>query len=179
VATLRASTVLTPEQSRRLLALPSVRTLEPSPKPDGASWNLRCIGTTLHAFSARRQDGIVPAVKVAANAFSYYRKRLSLSVADRGARAPEQPIELNSWTCVRLIPMDLAVALLPQADRTPATELPERRSLVAGDSQFERIDTPAGVYFRIEDEYFVGTVEYDVDPALIRRVAAVAAASAR
>ncbi|SEF68010.1 Uncharacterised nucleotidyltransferase [Actinacidiphila yanglinensis] len=176
--TLEASSVLTAEQRGRLAAIPTPRTAEPAPRPDAPDWNRRCAGTALHAFATRRADGIVPAVRVAADAFGYYRRHLKLELAPGGRQSPVRPFALNPWTCVRLVPVDLAVALLDEgtAGGRPAT-LPERRSFVGTGTDVERIDTPAGMYVRVEEEFFVATVLYRLDPRLVRQAAAAAAAA--
>lgn len=179
--TLRASTTLTPDQDRRLSALPAPRTLEPSPLPDRADWNRRCIGTTLHAFAVRRPVGLADAVRVAANAFSYYRRRLTLTLAPGGRRPGGEPIPYNPWTCIRLVPLDVALGLLdaPSAAGRPEARPPESRSLVADDPDFERFDTPAGTYFRVDGELFVATVRYVLDAGVIRQAAAAATTLSR
>lgn len=172
-ATLRASTVLTEQQESRLRAIPTARTLEPAPRPGEADWNRRCLGTTVHAFAVRRPAGLVPAFAAAAGAFSYYRRRFRLALAPNG-RSVDKPVRYNPWTCIRLVPLPLALGLLGEAAGEPVAPLPERWSLVDDDPDFVRFDTPAGTYFRIEGEFFLATVEYKLAPDVIRHVAGTA-----
>lgn len=167
--TLRASAILDDEQERKLSRIPTPRTFEPTPRLDQPDWNRRCIGTAAHAFAVRRPAGLVPAVAGAAGAFSYYRKRLKLTVTRAGTRSGDKPVQYNRWTCVRLVPLSLAAQLADgPAGSGPPAPLAPSRSLVNGDPDFERFDTPAGTYFRIEDEVFLATVEYKLPLDLIR-----------
>lgn len=127
VRTLRLASVPTADEDRVLDALPGGRAWEPAPAPDGSNWRLRCIGTTLHAFSAQRHRGVTAAAKVAANAYAYYRTPLRLS-ASPPATGERRPFELNAWTCVRLIPLDLAESLLPEGTLPGGDGVPHRRT---------------------------------------------------
>jgi hypothetical protein len=172
VETLQAGTVLTAEQDHRLRTIPRGRTLEIRPQDHHPSWNRRYLGTTLHTFSARRRDGLLPAARIAADAFAYYRKRLALSLRPP-ASGPAKPIVYNAWTCIRLVPLEIATGLIGESATTAATAvpLPEKHSSVSGDPEFERLDTPAGSYIRMAGEPFLATVDYQLDPQLIRHVA--------
>jgi hypothetical protein len=173
--TLRASTVLTEQQERRLSTIPTSRTLEPPPRLDEPDWNRRCLATTLHAFAVRRPAGLAPAIRVAGSAFSYYRKHFRLRVT-LSRRSEDDAVHYNPWTCIRLVPPTLALGLLdePTDAGRSAAPLFENRSLVWGRPDFERFDTRAGTYFRIEDEFFLATVDYKLAADLIRHVAATA-----
>lgn len=162
--TLRATSVLTEEQELVVAAIPVERTAEPAPRPDGPNWTLRYVGTTLHAFAAHRHNGVISAAKMAAKAFSYYRKRLKLRIG-----RPAAPIEYNAWTCIRLVPLDIAASLLADGNRVGLTE--SRSTIEDG---FDRIDTPAGTYVRIGEELFIATVDYRLSPDLIRHAMATA-----
>lgn len=179
VETLRASSALTTAQEERLAEVPPVRTMEPRPRSDRADWHRRCIGTTLHAFTSSRQAGILPAVRVAANAFGYYRKRLTLTI-DAGRQpsdARQDRIDYTPWTCIRLVPVSMAQELLGgKPDNGEAPRMPENRSFVGDGTDIERFDTPAGTYFRINDEYFVATVSYRLAARLIRQTAVASSA---
>ncbi len=174
VAMLRGSSVLTEEQQRRLRALPTSRTLEPPPRPDTPSWNRRCLGTVVHAFATRRGDGLLGAAKVALNAFDYYRKPLKLTVAPDPAGPPDKLIGFNPWTCIRLVPIDLALGLLDTPPSVEHANAPAATSSVDGDPDFERLDVPAGTYFRIGDEFFVATVDYRLTRDLVGHAAGAA-----
>ncbi|MGC4813658.1 nucleotidyltransferase family protein [Micromonospora sp. DT228] len=175
VAALRDSSILTDEQEAALRELPPARTHELAPKPDGQNWGVRCLGTALHAFETTRRSGVVRATRIAANAFSYYRKRHRLRVV-RGRRIGGLPSRLNRWTCVRLVPVDMAVSLLPAEPIAQAPgRIAESRRVVTGDEGVERVDTDAGTYFRIGDEFFVGTVDYALSVDVIRQAATTAA----
>lgn len=175
-ATLRGSTVLTAEQVSRLREIPVRQTLEPRPRPDTADWNRRCLGTTVHAFATRREYGVVSAVRVAADAFSYYRKRLKLTAAPAGARREAaKAIALNPWTCVRLVPVDLALELVAGRGGGgfgggEGAAAPSVATLDL-DPGIERYESPAGTYFRIDGEVFIGTVDYVLDEDVIRQAA--------
>ncbi|MFI7553253.1 nucleotidyltransferase family protein [Micromonospora sediminimaris] len=176
IRTLRETTVLTEEQERRFREIPPALTVEPPPRPDAPSWTLRCLGTTLHAFAVRRDAGLIAAGRTAANAFSYYRKRLQLRAVPGGGRNA-RAAEWNPWTCVRLVPLDMATGLLEQPGEAAYTDAAS--SFIGGDKEFERFDTAAGMYFRIGDEFFVGTVEYDLSADVIRQARAAAAVRTR
>ncbi|NEA49350.1 nucleotidyltransferase family protein [Streptomyces sp. SID10815] len=172
---LRAGTTLTREQEERLRLMPAVRTLEPAPDPLEPDWNRRCLGTTVHAFGAGwRRGGLLPALREAYDAYGYYRDRLSLSaVPDAGAESAA-PFGLNPWTCVRLVPVDIAEGLLPDRSGASAPVTARPRSLTA-DPGIQRVDTPSGQYVRIEGETFLVTVDYALPEELIRGAAPVAA----
>lgn len=176
VEALRFSSALTDEQELRLRALPVGHAFEPAPRPDLPNWRRRCLGTTLHAFAVRRADGIVPAAKTAASAFFYYRKRLRLTVLSKEGPVPVRSAEWNTWTCIRLVPIDLAITLIREAGGVAddASAPPTVGTVVAGDPDVERFDVPSGMYFRIADEFFVGTVTYDLYADVIREAAAAA-----
>ncbi|MFD5315831.1 hypothetical protein [Streptomyces sp. NPDC127098] len=179
VTTLRASSALTAQQETALLALRPARTLEPSPLPDRPDWSRRCIGTTVHAFSTGRARGLLPAVRLAADAFSYYRRRLTLSVVQPEHETSIRPVSFNPWTCVRLVPVDLARSLLPDDVSSPPSA-PAAAGAGAGvrmaeDPDIERFDTASGSYLRVGEEFFVATVSYELSRGVIARVVAAAA----
>jgi hypothetical protein len=167
---LEATSHLTAEQRSRLRTLPRPRTLEPAPPVDRPSWTLRCVGTTVHAFAARRHAGLIPAVKVAAGAFDYYRRRLKLKVV-AGDRPHGKPIAFNPWTCIRLVPMELAQTLLHEAHLPvhPGGGSTGAQTPVDADPAIARFDTEAGTYFKIDGEVFIATVDYTVSADVVRR----------
>ncbi|MCQ1575862.1 nucleotidyltransferase family protein [Streptomyces parvus] len=174
---LRAGTALTATQEERLRALPRVRTLEPAPDPREPHWERRCLGTTVHAFEAGWQrGGLVPAVRVAADAYGYYRDRLSLAVAPRAGQEAAEPFGLNPWTCVRLVPVDIAEDLLAGEPVPAYPATPGRPKALRVDRGIQRLCTPSGQYVLIEDETFLATVDYQLAPELIAGARAVSAA---
>ncbi|RGD62203.1 hypothetical protein DR950_34610 [Kitasatospora xanthocidica] len=176
VAGLRAGTALTAAQEERLRALPAVRTLEPVPNPREPHWERRCLGTTVHAFGeGRRRGGLVGAVRLAADAYGYYRNRLSLSVAGPADGGSAEPFALNPWTCVRLVPVDIAEDLLAGRPDRPNPATPGPAKALRADRGIQRLDTPYGQYVRIEDETFLATVDYRLPGELIAGARAVAA----
>ncbi|WP_431043051.1 nucleotidyltransferase family protein [Streptomyces sp. P1-3] len=176
VAELRAGSVLTAAQEERLRAMPSVRTLEPVPDPQEPDWERRCLGTTVHAFEAgRRRGGLVSAVRLAVDAYGYYRDRLALSAAPSADREGAEPFELNPWTCVRLVPVDIAEDLLAGGPSPLSPAAPGRPKALKVDPGIQRLDTPSGQYVRIEDETFLATVDYVLPAELIAGARAVAA----
>ncbi|MFJ6384869.1 nucleotidyltransferase family protein [Kitasatospora sp. NPDC092039] len=176
VAELRAGTALTAAQEERLRTLPSVRTLEPAPDPRAPHWERRCLGTTVHAFGeGRRRGGLVTAAKLAADAYDYYRGRLSLSVVRATGGKTVRPFALNPWTCVRLVPVDIAEGLLDGEPAVPNPATPARPKALSADRGIQRLDTPYGHYVRIEDETFLATVDYRLPGELIAGARAAAA----
>ncbi len=177
VAQLRASSVLTAAQEERLRTMPSTRTLEPTPDPREPHWKRRCLGTTVHAFGAgRRRGGVVTAVRAAAQAYGYYRDRLALSVAvPKAGREAPQPVGMNPSTCVRLVPVDIAEGLLAGQPSPSVLLKSAPPKVLKVDQGIQRVDTPAGQYFWIEDELFLATVDYVLPAELISGARAAAA----
>jgi hypothetical protein len=171
--TLRASCALTDEQEQRLSRLPARRSLEPSPRDDAPDWTRRCLGTAVHAFGTRRAQGLAPALRVAANAYSYYRQHLKLSLVPDGLRRPAKRLGYNAWTCIRLVPVDLARELCDQQEGPEEEALQVRSSALAIDPGIERCETSEGTYVRIDGELFIATVDYQLAARLIRHVAAL------
>ncbi|MGE7391099.1 nucleotidyltransferase family protein [Streptomyces sp. NPDC004126] len=178
VARLREVCVLTPAQEARLRSLPSARTLEPTPELDGPHWTRRCLGTTVHAYRVNRREGRVRALRIAADAYGYYRDRLKLEVVPAAPGQEPPALELNPWTCVRLVPAVIAHELA--ADRTSGPGQPAalfRRTQLLGDPGVVRHDGPAGTVVRVDGEYFVPTVDYRLPRDLVEQAWALHTAS--
>ncbi|ANP49521.1 hypothetical protein J2Z21_006030 [Streptomyces griseochromogenes] len=175
---LRAGTALTAAQEERLCRMPAVRTLEPVPDPREPDWTRRCRGTTVHAFGTGwRRGGFVSAVREAVDAYGYYRDRLALGAVPWQGPEDAAPFALNPWTCVRLVPVDIAEGLLAGRPGTAAAA-PARPKALRIDPGIQRIDVPSGQYVRIEDETFLATVGYELPEQLISGARRVAAPSA-
>lgn len=181
---LLASNALTDSQQARLSEFPLAgQVCEPAPQEDKINWGDRCLATVIHAFTAHEWRGRAEAIKIALGAYDYYRAPLKLSVGDEDADGLAEPIRLNPWTCVRLVPLDIAGRLMADSagprERPPDTRngRAERR-LVAVDPDIELIDTRTGAYARLADEYFVATVHYDLSPEAIGEAQRAAASRA-
>jgi hypothetical protein len=174
-ARLRSVAVLTAEQEARLNSIQLTRTFEPAPTVNAPNWRRRCLGTTVHAYGISRPRGLLPAAKIAISGYRYYRKPLKLTVIAKVPRGGPEPLGLNQWTCVRLVPLDLALRLAAaHPAQPPAPAGPERlgtarTSAFPGDPGIERITTPAGTLMRVDGETFVGTVFYRIPVGLIEQ----------
>ncbi|MEU9047986.1 MULTISPECIES: hypothetical protein [unclassified Kitasatospora] len=171
-AELKASSALTGEQEDRLSRLPAVESWEPAPQPDRPDWEQRCLATVVHTFNAYEERGKLTALSIAMNAYDYYRTPLALALADDRSTVTA-PIELNPWTCVRLVPVEFAQRLLDGTAPAAETEVAaaEQRHVIADDPDVERVDLPTGTFVRIADEVFVATVSYELSPSVIARTA--------
>lgn len=173
VTRLRRVAVLTPQQEAGLRAMPVTRTLEPVPELDGPHWRQRCLGTTMHAFGIGRSRGLRSALRIAANAYRYYRRPLRLAVAAGSPGANPEVLDLNPWTCVRLVPLDLAQSLAAEHPVEPALAAGAealrgvRTAAYPADPGIERSDTRAGSFVHVDGETFVATVSYRLPAELV------------
>lgn len=163
VALLRGVSVLTSGQEARLRQLPaSGRTLEPRPPLGEPDWRRRCLGTTVHAFAVSTTLGLPRALRVAANGYAYYRRPLSLRPHPAMG---DKELAFNPWTCIRLVPLDLARTITGSSaararDGSPAA-VTGRRAFDA-DPGIELVQTRAGAFLVVEGEAFLPTVSYRV-----------------
>jgi hypothetical protein len=145
-----------------------------APRPPAAapSWRKRTIGTVLHAYDVGRPAGRRTALRMAAGAYRYYRRPLRLRAVDRLSGSAEVP--LNSWTCVRLVPLPLAEELAGQGGAAdPARVTAGTR--VPSDPAVVWIASNRGTYVVIDDDLFVATVHYEVPRPLIHEESVSAA----
>lgn len=126
----------------------------------------RVLGTVAHSAATGIPNGPITAAHRAYGAWRYYRRPLRLHPADRGiSRLAAR--DLNAWTCVRLVPASIALALLGSGasslrelrtrPRSPA--ISDWRQLCPG---LETATTPYGVLLRSGTSVFVPTVYYGI-----------------
>jgi hypothetical protein len=126
----------------------------------------RVLGTVSHSFAIGRRRGVSTAVLRAYDAWRYYRRPLRLHLA-RGGSGTVDVGRLNAWTCVRLVPVELAAALADPASPAPGLrQLADRPQwpLCAG---LDVVTTPRGALVRAGDRTFVPTVYYGIDRGLV------------
>jgi hypothetical protein len=168
---LKAWCALTPEQAERLAALYPAVAAEPVPPLDRADPAERCEVTVEHAReTAVRALGLSPeqAAAVAVSARAAYGKDHPLQLVPDAQAQPVDWDGLNNWTCVRLVPAELAVAQAASQDTAMARRVTEP---VALSEQMVREGTGTDSVVRAIGDTFVPTVDFALPAGLVAALA--------
>jgi Uncharacterised nucleotidyltransferase len=149
---------------------------EPRPPLGDEDWWTRWAATTMHAARSPRLN-LLDRARATATGVVYYGRPLHLRA---GHSWRQTRLRLNNWTCVRLVPLDLAMKVtdvgLPSSDSdsSPQNGCPLGRAAanrsgeaVAPFSALHRHPTHAGDVVAAAGEVFVPTVWYRLDPAVV------------
>ena len=149
---------------------------EPAPHLEKKVWRRRTSVTVRHAYGIGRRASLTRAVKIASSAYRYYRRPLRPALAGTGRGSRPFRLEVNPWTCVRLIPAGMVARLLDedgagdaeQVTGEAAEQITEkvaatvpRYDLAPG---ITVISTAAGDLVTLSGEPFLPTVMYRIDP---------------
>ncbi|WP_030378780.1 MULTISPECIES: nucleotidyltransferase family protein [unclassified Streptomyces] len=174
---------LEPRRRRRMAGLRFGARHEPAPSPFAPQWYHRWGVTTAHAARLGLRQSARAGLRCATTAARYYGRHLRLDV-DRSRRAHRHAVRmresLNPWTCVRLVPVDLASELLPGVSPvgggTPAYADSTGRSwTLPGASGVRVIELADGDLVTVNDRVYVPTVWYRLPEPLLRSAARYAA----
>ncbi|HEY7484457.1 MAG TPA: nucleotidyltransferase family protein [Streptosporangiaceae bacterium] len=146
---------------------------EPAPHLEKKVWRRRTAVTVRHAYGIGRRASLPSAVKMAASAYRYYRRPLRPALAGAGRGGRPFRLEVNPWTCVRLLPTDMVGRLLEEdgagnaaeevtgkaAETVPAYDLAPGITV---------IPTAAGDLVTLSGEPFLPTVMYRIEPGHAR-----------
>jgi hypothetical protein len=166
-----------------LSALPSpervvrTMTLKPEPSPPLAApvGRLRWRVTVTHAFRTGKDQSIASGVVAAITAARYYSSRLRLHARSRSWRTLRLP-PFNSRTCVRLVPVGLALRRLGAMAATPPSpvRLPAPQTQPIDGFQLLRAGRISSGYVLFAgDEAFIPTVYYDISRALLDEISSL------
>ncbi|MBA4376476.1 MAG: hypothetical protein C0401_09940 [Anaerolinea sp.] len=90
------------------------------PQPGLAlSWQRRWLATSKHAFKLGVRHSYRQAIIATFTAIRYYWKPRQLVVAKRRPGTISRMPELNSWTCIRLVPVELLERIMSESDNEP------------------------------------------------------------
>jgi Uncharacterised nucleotidyltransferase len=162
---------LTPEQGERYARLVPAGPREPKPPLDAADSASRTEVTVAHAGQMARRlfpDDPRQAEAIEATARAAYETEYPLRLVDTG---PAGLPESNNWTCIRLVPVELAGARLGLEPGTEATGALGGTSLSA---EMERVDLPEGTLVRVGEDVFIPTVDFALPERLVRAARAQA-----
>jgi hypothetical protein len=174
MARLAAWSVLTPEQDKGRERLTPYVGPEPMPPLVAADPRQRCEVTVAHARAIAERmlpdaPGQVAAIVETARAAYGVDHPLRIADLPRSASASLPP--LNNWTCVRLVPVDLAASHLPV--RGDDAEIPAAlRGREALSEQLNLLHFDEGVAVQCADDLFLPTVDYVLPEGLVRAAAA-------
>jgi hypothetical protein len=155
-----------PPEVRRLLS--SLDRREPTPPLAAPDGRLRRRVTTAHAFRTGRSHSLRRGLLTGITAWQYYGSTLALRVRPAKRRRPLPP--LNPWTCVRLVPADVATSGAPQISSTvPSVPGPGATGeSLSGCDMLRVVHCPSGDVVTAGEDVFVPTVDYALDDAVVR-----------
>ncbi|MEV4556241.1 nucleotidyltransferase family protein [Kitasatospora sp. NPDC049285] len=162
---------LTADQAQALAALLPDVAAEPVPPVDRADPAERCEITVAHAReTALRVLGLPPerADAVAASAREAYGKDHPLQVVPDAEAQPVDWAGLNNWTCVRLVPVELAAALVEPGAAAASAGRGEASAL---SEEMVREETGGGTLIRAIGDSFVPTVDFALPAGLVAAAA--------
>lgn len=139
----------------------------------GPTWRSRCRSAVLGGWHEGRHRGVSHAIRLAATAYRYYRRPLMLTSGFTWDRVTLSSV--NNWTCIRLVPPDLAWQTLKQRDSGkaeppgPSVRLAPISAArpVCGSSVIQRLPTSVGDLCIVSNHVYVPTVYYRLPPALV------------
>ena len=160
---------LTDEQSERIGLLTPAVQAEPAPAVFGADQDQRCVVTVAHTQTIAgrlfpAEDPHVTAIVAGARQAYEAERPLYLTDDDDASAAAGLPA-LNNWTCVRLVPRDLAMTLLSGPPPGPASDGGRKVESLTGQMSAQISDD--GLVIRAAGEIFVPTVDYSVPKRLL------------
>ncbi|GGS49128.1 hypothetical protein GCM10010221_55230 [Streptomyces parvus] len=162
---------VTPAQSEQIARLTPALSPEPVPPVTGADGDVRCEVTVAHArgIAGRlfpQDAGRVESV--AASALDAYGTDHPLRLVREDEVQPLVWDDLNNWTCVRLVPQELAVARLVGGEPKPQARVEPGRAL---SEQVTVVGTGSGTLVHAIGDTFVPTVDFALPDTLVAALA--------